>query len=564
MSEGDATRTQRLGRYELLGSLGSGGMGDVHRARAYGAAGTVKELCIKRIRPSRLSDAGAVERFVIEARLSMRLSHNNIVPVFDFGRADGQYFLAMEWVDGSDLRSLLRAGPLTPCVAAHVAGEIARALDYAHALPESSGGPLFHRDVKPGNVLISAAGDVKLVDFGVAVAGPMETDGKSGTEAYMAPEQARGESVDGRADLFALGVVLAEMLGLGRPRRPEDLPEHTPEAMARVLSGLLAEDRLQRSSSAKAVASALEDLVAHRRIAGDEAPRDSLRERVQEGRSPGPDLGQAEEWATDLSYLRDGDGLTLGSMLGATGSTAANEQSHSSVREQEPAAAPSQTPAPRTAKPRTGWIVAASLLLLLGTGAALGLHPWRQPVVTPPSTPESASPRASGAGLPAAAPALAVPNALEVTSTPGAEVTSANAPARATPNAPTHPSRPRTKALAHPTPEHAAVPEHPAATEAQDPSASDQTFAAQAQARVDINATPWARVIVDGRDLGTTPLFDISLPSGRHQLRLDNPPLGRSRTMPLDLEAASHRRVVVDMLKDVTPTPSMTPAAQTE
>ncbi|NOY94614.1 MAG: serine/threonine protein kinase, partial [Deltaproteobacteria bacterium] len=380
MDENDATRMRRLGRYELLDSLGSGGMGDVHRARAYGAAGTVKELCIKRIRPSRLSDAGAVERFVSEARLSMRLSHNNIVPVFDFGRADGQYFLAMEWVDGSDLRSLLRAGPLPACVAAHVAAEVARALEYAHALPESQGGPLIHRDVKPGNILISSAGDVKLVDFGVAVAGPADTEGRVGTLAYMAPEQERGEAVDARADLFALGVVLAEMLGLGRLRCAQDLPEETPPAIAASLKKLLAEDRSERPAHAKAVASELEDLVARQRVAGEQAPRDSLRESVAARRVSHPDSVEPEILATDLSYLRDGEERTLGSMLCATGSTAA----HGPADDEDPRA-PSPSSAPE-GRGRKLWLLALALGLLSGA-AALRFGGARAEPSTPATTP---------------------------------------------------------------------------------------------------------------------------------------------------------------------------------
>jgi len=564
MSEGDATPKERLGRYELLGSLGSGGMGDVHRARAYGAAGTVKELCIKRIRPSRLSDAGAVARFVSEARLSMRLSHNNIVPVFDFGRADGQYFLAMEWVDGSDLRSLLRAGRLPPCVAGHVAAEVARALDYAHALPESAGGPLIHRDIKPANVLISCAGDVKLVDFGVAVAGCMDTDGRSGTLAYMAPEQARGESVDARADLFALGVVLAEMLGLGRPRRPEDLPDETPPAMASVLRRLLAENREARPSSAKAVASELEDLVAHRRIAGDEAPRDSLRERVESKRISDPDLGDPEVWAADLSYLRDGDGVTLGSMLGATHSTADDDGSASRVREP-----PSQAATPNAAQVlktdgRARFIGPALVLLLLGMGAASIFRPWR----AEPVSPSTSTLAGSALEVARSEPAVDVVAPTEVPSTPSHGTPSpANTLPAPTAPGPTAHGRARARTLPHVTQARpATAPGHsepvgPASPGAPDPAAANEALA---PARVDINATPWARVIVDGRDLGTTPLFDLSLPPGRHQLRLDNPPLGRSRSMPLELEAASHRRVVVDMLEDDAPTPSMTSATQTE
>lgn len=138
-------------------------MGQVHRARAFGAGGVSKDLCIKRLRASLIAKRGAVERFVTEARHSMRLVHANIVPVFDFGRVGDDYFLAMEWVDGVDLARLLEheEGPLPAELAAHVCAEVARALDYAHTLDRE---PIVHRDVKPANILISRAGDVRLTN----------------------------------------------------------------------------------------------------------------------------------------------------------------------------------------------------------------------------------------------------------------------------------------------------------------------------------------------------------------------------------------------------------------
>ncbi|MBZ0120394.1 MAG: serine/threonine protein kinase, partial [Sandaracinaceae bacterium] len=210
---------RRVGRYELLGPVGTGGMGEVHRARAFGAAGVVKHVCLKLIRGARLASPDALERFVEEARLSMQLAHGNIVPVFDFGRCDDGYYLAMEWVDGADAGALLRDGPLPPEVAAHVAGEIARALSYAHT---AEGRALIHCDVKPSNVLVSRAGDVKLADFGVATLIGDPT--RSGTPAYMAPEQRAGAPVDARTDLYALGWLLAEMITGERSVRPS--PEH--------------------------------------------------------------------------------------------------------------------------------------------------------------------------------------------------------------------------------------------------------------------------------------------------------------------------------------------------
>jgi serine/threonine protein kinase len=158
---------------ELLRPLARGGMGEVYLARRR-AAGVEKWLVVKRMRPERAGDSRFLELFMREARLSMSLTHQNIVPVFDFGRIDDQVFLAMERVEGKDLgSSLTRAGTgLPPLLAAFIAGECLQALDYAHGRkgPDGAGLGIVHRDVTPRNVLLSWAGEVKLTDFGIAVA----------------------------------------------------------------------------------------------------------------------------------------------------------------------------------------------------------------------------------------------------------------------------------------------------------------------------------------------------------------------------------------------------------
>lgn len=225
---GDMARA--LGRYELLRPLARGGMAEVFLARRR-AAGVEKWLVVKRIRPERAGDARFLDLFVREARLSMSLAHQNIVPVFDFGRIDEQVFLAMERVEGRDLgSSLARAGerPAAPRISALVAAFIAEqclhALDYAHKRRGDNGALLgiVHRDVTPRNVLLSWSGEVKLTDFGIAALAGEHESRMIGTPAYMAPEQARGEPVDIRADLYAVGLILREMLSGTRARPGDD------------------------------------------------------------------------------------------------------------------------------------------------------------------------------------------------------------------------------------------------------------------------------------------------------------------------------------------------------
>ena len=219
-----------FGKYQLLERLAQGGMAEVFKAKSHGVEGFEKVLVIKRILPELGDNPDFVEMFINEAKIAVTLSHANIVQVFDLGRADDSYFIAMEYVAGYDLATVLRLGkahhdPLPTELAVYVVSEIAKGLDYAHRRRDSRMQPLHivHRDVSPQNVLLSNEGEVKLTDFGIAKAkttvdrrreGEVSDDDLSvkGKYAYMAPEQARGEPVDGRADLFALGSVLYETL----------------------------------------------------------------------------------------------------------------------------------------------------------------------------------------------------------------------------------------------------------------------------------------------------------------------------------------------------------------
>ena len=208
-----------LGRFQLAERIASGGMGEVFRGVERGWGGVERPVAIKVIAPALSSFPDFVTTFVDEARLSYLLCHANVVQVRDIGKADQTYFIAMEWVDGTDLGSMMaRLGqPVPPRYAALVVIDAACGLDYAHRLCGSDGRPLgiVHRDVSPPNILLSWEGEVKLTDFGIARWRERETQSLPGSLkgklAYMAPEQARGEPLDLRADVFALGVVLYEM-----------------------------------------------------------------------------------------------------------------------------------------------------------------------------------------------------------------------------------------------------------------------------------------------------------------------------------------------------------------
>ncbi len=195
-------------------------MAEVYLATAQGAEGFEKPVVIKRIRPQLATDASFVEMFIAEAHLASHLSHPNLVHIFDFDRHQDTYYLAMEYIRGRSLGEANKRArelntPARPVLVAQVGVEVARGLGYAHKVTHH-GKPLnlVHRDVTPQNILLSYDGAVKLTDFGIAKAGGRATTigTLKGKFAYMAPEQARGDPVDARTDLFALGITLWELL----------------------------------------------------------------------------------------------------------------------------------------------------------------------------------------------------------------------------------------------------------------------------------------------------------------------------------------------------------------
>src|SRR5215831_12636665 len=221
-SRGDDT-VRRLGRYQIIGRLATGGMAEVYLALSGDLPGFRTLVVVKRILPHLASNAQFIRMFLDEARLAALLDHPNIVRIIEVGHDGEDYFLVMELVQGKPLSAVLRKAakeksPLTPALAAFVVAQAANGLGYAHNLVDSDGQPLnvVHRDVSPQNVLVSFEGAVKMIDFGIARAlgrvSETSPGGLKGKIEYMAPEQASAEEVDLRADVFALGVVLWEAL----------------------------------------------------------------------------------------------------------------------------------------------------------------------------------------------------------------------------------------------------------------------------------------------------------------------------------------------------------------
>lgn len=292
---GEAVRgvnPERFGRYVLLDKLGEGGMAEVYRAIMPGAKGFKRTFVVKKILSRFCQSAEFTEMFVQEAQISSLLHHPNIVQVYDFGNVDGHYFLAMEYLRGRDVLALIRRQidlkrPISIPVATFIAHEVARGLAYAHDLTDSNGQPLdlIHRDVSPSNIMCLREGGVKLLDFGIAKTVtefiPEQTDQKSfkGKLTYMAPERLRNDPLDGRSDLYSLGVVLWEMLtckrlfqGVNEVERlknvlemrvlpPSAIRPGLPAKLDAIVLRALERDRTKRYATGVAMADDLEEIL---------------------------------------------------------------------------------------------------------------------------------------------------------------------------------------------------------------------------------------------------------------------------------------------------------------
>ncbi|HVE81212.1 MAG TPA: serine/threonine-protein kinase [Myxococcales bacterium] len=313
-----------IGKYVVRRKIAEGGMAEIYLCAVKGPEGFSKDVVIKRIRSFLAGDQSFVQMFIAEARVASRLNHANLVQIFDFDKHEDTYYLAMEYVRGHSLwdvrkRSKELMQPMPPTLVAHVGAEVAKGLGHAHRLSEKGKSlNLVHRDVTPHNVLLSFDGAVKLTDFGVAKHSASSTAAGvlKGKFAYMSPEQARGDPLDSRTDLFALGIVLWEMLTGGRLfdgdsdvavlravqssaiAPPSRLNPDVPEALSAIVMKALERDPAQRFQSAPELDRALAGFVLSNARSVDDTnlagylhllyAEELFQEAQREGRGSGP------------------------------------------------------------------------------------------------------------------------------------------------------------------------------------------------------------------------------------------------------------------------------------
>ena len=528
-------------RFALLGRIAFGGMAEIFLARESSATGASRHLVIKRILPHVADDEGFVTMFLDEARLAIRLQHPNICPIYEFGEAAGTWFIAMEWVNGVPLGKLIRkaraTGGIPIPVTVRVLAQISEALHYAHRARDENGQPLgiVHRDVSPQNIMISYSGSVKLLDFGVAKASSHSTKTQAGVVkgklAYMAPEQCRGEEIDARADVFALGVCLFEAL-TGRPlyhRTTEfetlkavmddpvpsvrSFKPELPADLDAIVQRALAKSVDDRWQSAGELQEALEQwLTDHREMMNAARTGQYLESLYAEEIARGPSVN-----TTTLTQTVRRDSLPAVSASAPNARAAGVGPIAHTPQPFTPAPAASQAQIetgkverrsrpPATKKSVLPIVLGVVILLaiMLGVGGAFAVWAVTDDVAPIAATP----PTANDTGGQAPVSAVGAAEAMRDDVLADAPLVADAPPAGALP-------------VGVETPPIAAGDQAPR-----------EPVRARAQGTLAVNTRPWSKVYVGSRLLGTTPFGGVSVPAGNASLRL------------VDRDGNTHRRTV--------------------
>jgi eukaryotic-like serine/threonine-protein kinase len=554
--------TTPLGKYKLVKLIASGGMAEVYLARQAGAAGFEKLVCLKRILPHLARDKQFVEMFLNEARLAARLDHPNIVSIFDLGEANGNYFIAMEFIDGPSLRAIHKLaaerGEYLPIPEiCKIISMAAGGLQYAHDLADTDGKPLglVHRDISPDNILVHRNGSAKVVDFGIAKAANSSSQTRTGTlkgkVAYMPPEQLRGEQLDRRTDVFALGVVLYELLAGKRPwegnsevaligkimtEEPQPLAELRPDAPAelcQIVEKALAKDRALRYQSCHELAADLENLVVQMGHSITPARvSDFVKAFTPEPSSP---AAAPEHSSAEIQQIEDEMNGTGAAPALVRGWGAGQERDSHTVAMSQPVAAPKSH----------GLLYGLLAFLVIAAGGGAGGY-WfffHQDEPGPgPVTVERA------AVVEHETPAKPAEPVKEPPREP--EKVAVQEPAKPDPVKPAEPVKPRPHRPAPPEPQQSPVVIVHEVQPAPQPEPVKPAPTVTAKGELVLLIRPWAKVEVDGREVGITPLNEpLMLAAGDHTVRLLNPELQKDITRTVHI-TASGKEVLKEILDE--------------
>ena len=554
-----AAEAQAFGKYSLVAKLATGGMAEIFLARLQGAAGFEKLVCVKRMLPQLAKDPALVTMFLAEARIAAQISHPNVCSVYELGEIEGRYFIAMEYLQGVPFSCFRRRDmyPIEPGprLVAGLGVQACEGLHHAHNLKRVDGTPLevVHRDVSSNNLFATIDGAVKVLDFGIAkvqdASVRTSTGSLKGTYAYMAPEQLRGQRVDRRTDVFAVGVVLWELFARKHLFKRETdfltfqaittdvIPDVTrvrpdvPAALGAVIARALQRDPEQRFPTARALGEALTEAVVE--LGGPLSPSalsDEIttvfdarlgdqRRLIQVAREGGafnleedlgPSVGHgAELMTTPVSYVSAVDHMV----------TSADVPPRSSTLTPAPA-----EPA-RTGGHSSTRVILVGLLALVGGGAAVFLILGARS-----REPRDASPDAAAVAIMTPdAPAVVAVDAAIVAVVPtdaaevpvdAAEAGTGPTPRRAGKGTPADPCKPGATGL---------VPDECFGS-------TPPTSRSAVPGLITIDSSPtFAVIFIDGVRYGETPLVMLKLPPGKHVVRAVSPS-GSTKTASITID----------------------------
>ncbi|MCC6806500.1 MAG: serine/threonine protein kinase [Deltaproteobacteria bacterium] len=501
-----------FGNYQITKKLAVGGMAEIYLARHRSVGGFERNVVLKKILPELADDPNFVESFLNEAKLAAQLNHSNIVQIYDLGMVGRSYFIAMEYIKGYDLSTILRAARkhkilLPVSVAVSIGRDFLNALDYAHNAADLDGRSLgiVHRDVTPSNILLTSEGQAKVVDFGIAKAtakqeGRTRTGTVKGKLSYLAPEQVLGRDIDRRVDVFSSSIVLYELITLVNPFRGDNdyatlrnIVEHTPRALQEVRRDVppgisepivrgLSADRDQRFASCGELVQALERAAAN---AGIVVSSTEVRRFILDHKA-----------ALDAIVEKDREHDEEFTVAEAS-------------REIEPAkeAAKAQA-APVTdhpkKKPRRLPLAIAAFVLLAGLFVSIGM------LIRPSAPVAPADPAPTVVPQPPAPPPVVTP-----------------------------PPEKAIERATDPEPERGSKKKHADRKGKKEP----RVDTGGPPGKVRFIVKPWGEVEVDGKSVGLTPLPPMDLPAGTHKVVIRNSELGKTVTKTLLIESGKQSEV---------------------